>query len=216
MSMAGHLSTDQIAEAKEAFSMFDRESEGEIPVEELSTVLRSLGYNCTAATLQQMIIDADPEETGKVRSLPSLRHEIMVAVQISENTFLRQVSRAEHESIQSSATAAQLEGLRDGTRFFFDGKSPGDIIKLNEMGDDSIPSDGLLYVLKNIGEKLSDEEAAELGREIRQQEQQQAKLEQSTAKRNSAMQGSVHFKDVLKALGVAPKAPAKAAESAAV
>ncbi|EER04323.1 calmodulin, putative [Perkinsus marinus ATCC 50983] len=200
MSLAGHLSTDQIAEAKEAFSMFDRESEGEIPVEELSTVLRSLGYNCTAATLQQMIIDADPEETGK----------------ISENTFLRQVSRAEHESIQSSATAAQLEGLRDGTRFFFDGKSPGDIIKLNEMGDDSIPSDSLLYVLKNIGEKLSDEEAAELGREIRQQEQQQAKLEQSTAKRNSAMQGNIHFKDLLKALGVAPKAPAKAAESAAV
>lgn len=90
----------------------------EIPVEELSTVLRSLGYNCTAATLQQMIIDADPEETGKVRSLPSLRHEIMVAVQISENTFLRQVSRAEHESIQSSATAAQLEGLRVGSDLY--------------------------------------------------------------------------------------------------
>ncbi|KAF4701172.1 Calcium binding protein, partial [Perkinsus olseni] len=201
MSIAGHLSSDQIAEAKEAFSMFDRESEGgeltlaqegkywffwtvsmgtlsesvgfrkwlrtinyilkyqllgtsrgrrahshtassathvylEIPVDELSTVLRSLGYNCPAATLQQMIVDADPQETGK----------------ISEETFLRQVSRAEHESIQSSATAAQLEGLRDGTRFFFGGKSSGEIRRMNEEEDDTMPIDGLLYVLKAMGE----------------------------------------------------------------
>ncbi|KAF4668780.1 Calcium binding protein [Perkinsus olseni] len=185
MSIAGHLSSDQIAEAKEAFSMFDRESEGEIPVDELSTVLRSLGYNCPAATLQQMIVDADPQETGK----------------ISEETFLRQVSRAEHESIQSSATAAQLEGLRDGTRFFFGGKSSGEIRRMNEEGDDTMPIDDLLYMLKAMGEKLSDEEAAELAREIRQQEQQQQAKAQTAAPQNSATQRTIHFKDLLKALG---------------
>ncbi|KAF4697682.1 Calcium binding protein [Perkinsus olseni] len=202
MSIVGHLSSDQIAEAKEAFSMFDRESEGEIPVDELSTVLRSLGYNCPAATLQQMIVDADPQETGK----------------ISEETFLRQVSRAEHESIQSSATAAQLEGLRDGTRFFFGGKSSGEIRRMNEEEDDTMPIDGLLYVLKAMGEKLSEEEAVELAREIRQQEQQQQAKAQTAAPQNSATQRNIHFKDLLKALGVAPRPAAapKATEEPAV
>ncbi|KAF4674487.1 Calcium binding protein [Perkinsus chesapeaki] len=195
-----NLTSDQISEAKEAFSMFDRESEGEIPTDELSTVLRSLGYNCTAATLQQMIKDADPDETGK----------------ISEETFLRQVSRAEHESIQSSATPAQLEGLRDGTRFFLGGKSVGEIRRLNESGDDSVPADDLLYVLKAMGERLSDEEAAELAREVRQQ---QAKSRAADAPQNSTTNNrSVDFKDLLKALGVAPKvgAAAKTAEASSM
>lgn len=45
----------QIAEFKEAFSLFDKDGDGTITTKELGTVMRSLGQNPTEAELQDMI-----------------------------------------------------------------------------------------------------------------------------------------------------------------
>lgn len=63
MLQADQLTEEQIAEFKEAFSLFDKDGDGTITTKELGTVMRSLGQNPTEAELQDMIneVDADGE-----------------------------------------------------------------------------------------------------------------------------------------------------------
>ncbi|EDO05489.1 EF hand calmodulin family protein [Babesia bovis T2Bo] len=64
--MADQLSEEQIAEFKEAFSLFDRDGDGSITTKELGTVMRSLGQNPTEAELADMINDIDTSGTGAI------------------------------------------------------------------------------------------------------------------------------------------------------
>uniref|UniRef100_A0A8C6D035 EF-hand domain-containing protein n=1 Tax=Moschus moschiferus TaxID=68415 RepID=A0A8C6D035_MOSMO len=57
--MADQLTEEQIAEFKEAFSLFDKDGDGTITGKELGTVMRSLGQNPTEAELQDMINEVD-------------------------------------------------------------------------------------------------------------------------------------------------------------
>uniref|UniRef100_A0A665W1R6 Calmodulin 1b n=1 Tax=Echeneis naucrates TaxID=173247 RepID=A0A665W1R6_ECHNA len=63
---ADQLTEEQIAEFKEAFSLFDKDGDGTITTKELGTVMRSLGQNPTEAELQDMIneVDADGQYTS--------------------------------------------------------------------------------------------------------------------------------------------------------
>lgn len=52
---ADALSSEQIAEFKEAFSLFDKDGDGTITSRELGIVMKSLGQNPTDAELQDMV-----------------------------------------------------------------------------------------------------------------------------------------------------------------
>uniref|UniRef100_UPI000CD7E245 K-GECO n=1 Tax=Entacmaea quadricolor TaxID=6118 RepID=UPI000CD7E245 len=60
----GQLTEEQIAEFKEAFSLFDKDGDGTITTKELGTVMRSLGQNPTEAELQDMINEVDADGDG--------------------------------------------------------------------------------------------------------------------------------------------------------
>ena len=60
------MTDEQIAEFKEAFSLFDRNGDGKITTTELGTVMRSLGLNPTQAELQSMINEVDVDGNGTV------------------------------------------------------------------------------------------------------------------------------------------------------
>ncbi|KAI5058290.1 hypothetical protein GOP47_0026460 [Adiantum capillus-veneris] len=64
--MVEQLSSDQISEFKEAFSLFDKDGDGCITTKELGTVMRSLGQNPTEAELQDMINEINYEEFVKM------------------------------------------------------------------------------------------------------------------------------------------------------
>jgi len=64
--MAEHYTEEQIAEFKEAFSLFDRDRDGTIDNEELGTVLRSLGNQPTDEEVEDMIREADKDGNGTI------------------------------------------------------------------------------------------------------------------------------------------------------
>lgn len=64
--MADQLSQEQVAEFKEAFSLFDKDGDGTITSKELGTVMRSLGQNPTEAELADMISEVDANGQGSV------------------------------------------------------------------------------------------------------------------------------------------------------
>ena len=63
---ADQLTEEQIAEFKEAFSLFDKDGDGTITTKELGTVMRSLGQNPTEAELQDMINEVDADGKGEM------------------------------------------------------------------------------------------------------------------------------------------------------
>ena len=64
--MADQLTEEQIAEFKEAFSLFDKDGDGTITTKELGTVMRSLCQNPTEAELQDMINEVDADGNGTI------------------------------------------------------------------------------------------------------------------------------------------------------
>ena len=64
--MAEQLSEEQVAEFKEAFSLFDKDGDGTITTKELGTVMRSLGQNPTEAELTDMVNEVDADGNGTI------------------------------------------------------------------------------------------------------------------------------------------------------
>ena len=54
-----------ISEFRQAFLMFDRDGDGSVTVEELGTVMRSLGQDPTEEQIQDMINDVDVDRNGR-------------------------------------------------------------------------------------------------------------------------------------------------------
>jgi len=64
--MTRNLSEEQIAEFKEAFSLFDKDNDGTITTKELGTVMRSLGQSPTEPELRDMINEVDADGNGTI------------------------------------------------------------------------------------------------------------------------------------------------------
>jgi calmodulin len=60
------LSSEQVAEYKEAFALFDRDNDGRIHVTELGTLMRALGRNPTEAEVREHAKSLDPHSTSHI------------------------------------------------------------------------------------------------------------------------------------------------------
>ena len=63
---SAELTEEQIAEFREAFSLFDKDGDGTITAKELGTVMRSLGQNPTDAELKEMVAKVDIDGNGTI------------------------------------------------------------------------------------------------------------------------------------------------------
>ncbi|EWC43761.1 calmodulin [Drechslerella stenobrocha 248] len=64
--MANQLSSDEIETFREAFNHFDKDGNGEISVDELADVMRSLGQNPTEEELRDIIHEVDRNFTDTI------------------------------------------------------------------------------------------------------------------------------------------------------
>ncbi|CAD8143331.1 unnamed protein product [Paramecium pentaurelia] len=64
--MDQQLTEDQIANYKEAFSLFDKDGDNKIKVDDLGLLIRSLNQNPTETEISEMKNDVDPDSTGMV------------------------------------------------------------------------------------------------------------------------------------------------------
>jgi len=60
------LTDEQIAEFREAFDLFDKDGNGNITIQELETVMRSLGQTPTKDELAVMIREVDKDGNGEI------------------------------------------------------------------------------------------------------------------------------------------------------
>ena len=58
------LEAVQLAEIREIFSLFDKNSDGYVSTSEIGTVVRALNMNPTQAEVKEMEQEVDPNNTG--------------------------------------------------------------------------------------------------------------------------------------------------------
>jgi len=66
MPHSSGLSDEQVAEFKEAFSLFDKDGSGAIDIDELTEVMKSLGQNPSRKELEEMIAEVDEDGGGEI------------------------------------------------------------------------------------------------------------------------------------------------------
>lgn len=91
--MADQLTEEQIAEFKEAFSLFDKDGDGTITTKELGTVMRSLGQNPTEAELADMINEVDADGNGTI-DFPEFLTMMARKMKDTDSEVRRQIPRS--------------------------------------------------------------------------------------------------------------------------
>ncbi|KAL1861755.1 hypothetical protein VTK73DRAFT_6931 [Phialemonium thermophilum] len=61
---ASSLTSEQIAQFRQVFDLFDKDNTGDITAEELGEVMRSLGLNPSDSELKDLVAEADVDENG--------------------------------------------------------------------------------------------------------------------------------------------------------
>ncbi|KAI1511565.1 EF-hand [Pyrenophora tritici-repentis] len=151
--MADSLTEEQVSEFKEAFSLFDKDGDGQyspfefirlgiylfepiagqITTKELGTVMRSLGQNPSESELQDMINEVDADNNGTI-DFPE---------------FLTMMARKMKDTDSE-------EEIREAFKVF------------DRDNNGFISAAELRHVMTSIGEKLTDDEVDEMIREADQ------------------------------------------------
>ena len=121
------LTTEQQAEYREAFALFDKNGDGCINVIELGTVMRQIGQNPTDTELRDMINEVDVDGNGTLEF----------------DEFCNLMSRQMKDTNQESE-------LEERFKLF------------DKDGNGFIDRDELAQVMRQLGEKLSDDEIEEM------------------------------------------------------
>jgi len=136
------LTEEQIAEFKEAFSLFDKDGDGTITTKELGTVMRSLGQNPTEAELQDMINEVDADGNGTI-DFPE---------------FLTLMARKMKDTDSEEEILEAFKVSLCKTRLF---SWVWMIVQVfDKDGNGFISAAELRHVMTNLGEKLTDEEVS--------------------------------------------------------
>ncbi|MCJ1433603.1 hypothetical protein MMC27_002966 [Xylographa pallens] len=137
--MADSLTEEQVSDFKEAFSLFDKNGDGQITSKELGTVMRSLGQNPSESELQDMINEVDADNNGTI-DFPE---------------FLTMMARKMKDTDSEDEIRVD-ENIKEAFKVF------------DRDNNGFISAAELRHVMTSIGEKLTDDEVDEMIREADQ------------------------------------------------
>uniref|UniRef100_A0A0E0MPD5 EF-hand domain-containing protein n=1 Tax=Oryza punctata TaxID=4537 RepID=A0A0E0MPD5_ORYPU len=139
--VAVRLRQEQVAEFREAFAFFDKDGDGCITLEELDTVVRSLGQTPTREELAEMIRDVDADGNGTIEFAEFLA------------LMARKAVRGGGCGGDENGGGDADEELREAFKVF------------DKDQDGLISAAELRHVMISLGEKLTDEEVEQMIRE---------------------------------------------------
>jgi len=84
------LSVDEVDEMKEAFDLFDNDGSGAISVNELTSAMKSLGFDVKHAVVFNMVADLDADGSGEIEFGEFL--DVMCA-KISDKNTMEEIDR---------------------------------------------------------------------------------------------------------------------------
>lgn len=116
------LTEEQIAEYKEAFSLFDQDGDGCITVAELGSVMNSMGQKPTLQELHDMINEVDEDGNGsiefeefitlmakKAKSGKEVEEELLLAFQVFDKDNSGTISSDELKQVMSALSPGLTE-----------------------------------------------------------------------------------------------------------
>ncbi|KAH6973101.1 calmodulin-like protein [Ilyonectria sp. MPI-CAGE-AT-0026] len=112
--MAVSFSDQQIAEFRQAFSLFDSNGDGQVTAKDIGTVMRSLGQNLSDAELQDMVNEIDVDKNGtidfseflaimsKKRNINDIQEDLLDAFKVFDKDGSGTISRDEIRQVMLS------------------------------------------------------------------------------------------------------------------
>ncbi|CAL5413408.1 unnamed protein product [Camellia sinensis] len=158
-NMANVLNADQIVEFQEAFSLFDKDGDGCITVEELATVIRSLDQNPTEEELQDMISEVDSDGNGTIEFTEFLN---LMANKMKFGRVKKTEKNEEEAKLGLFGIEKYTKGLKE-TDAEEELKEAFKVFDKDQNG--YISANELRHVMINLGEKLTDEEVDQMIKE---------------------------------------------------
>ncbi|XP_060084090.1 calmodulin-alpha-like [Ylistrum balloti] len=165
------LDEEKLEEIKEAFSMFDLEDKGTIPLKELGTLLRAVGEQPTEAELEDMILQInaisnpvpppDPKPAG-------------AEGEDGEPTEVPEGESEEPKPPKSAVKASEVTGTLDMKSFLSvcgkrlsreqdkEAVLRSAFMMIDKEGTGTISAAALRHIMVTLGEKLDDEEADDM------------------------------------------------------
>ena len=109
--MAYQLTREQAADIKKAFILFDKNGDGVISINELRTVMRSLGQSPTKSELKDLMDEADVDGNGKIdfSEFLTMMAEIMAESDMEQQ--LREAFRVFDKDGDGFVTARELRQI---------------------------------------------------------------------------------------------------------
>lgn len=150
----------EMAEIREAFDLFDKNKDGTISIDELKTVLKSLGIKSSDTQLMDMINSVDIDKNGVIdiqeftQLMPSFG---LTTSSVAPQSTTFNTLQAQHNSSaseQSKYSASEEEELRRAFREF------------DKDGNGYISQDELALVMETLDEKFTSDEIKAMVKEV--------------------------------------------------
>jgi centrin-1 len=133
------LSADEVEEIKEAFDLFDTDQSGAISVSELTSAMKSLGFDVKHAVVFQMIAELDADGSGEIEFEEFLD---MMTARISDKNSREDIERVFKLFDSDRTGEVSLENMKRVAKELGEDISPQELQEIVQRAD--LDGDGAL------------------------------------------------------------------------